>query len=128
MYVDTFRYGRKGLVLNSISGVEIALWDILGKSCGLPVYQLLGGAYWDNIRAYASLPPYAHPEEVADDAASFVKEGYHLIKLHQRDLESIEKTRQAIGADPELAVDVNGCWTPREAVAMTNQMEAFNLR
>jgi L-alanine-DL-glutamate epimerase-like enolase superfamily enzyme len=128
MYVDTFRYGRKGLVLNSISGVEIALWDILGKAYGVPVYQLLGGAYWESIRAYASLPPYAHPEEVAADAASFVEEGYHFIKLHQRDLESIEKTREAIGTYPELAVDVNGCWTPREAVAMVNQMETFNLR
>jgi L-alanine-DL-glutamate epimerase-like enolase superfamily enzyme len=128
MYVDTFRYGRKGLVLNSISGVEIALWDILGKLYGVPVYQLLGGAYWDSIRAYASLPPYAYPEEVSRDAAIFVKEGYHLIKLHQRDLESIEKTRQAIGIDAELALDVNGYWTPQEAVAMVNQMKAFNIR
>jgi len=128
MYQATFRYGRKGMVLNAISGVEIALWDILGKSCGLPVYKLLGGACWERIRAYASLPPYERPEDVAADAAEQVEQGYHLVKLHQRDLESVREARRAIGETTELALDVNGCWTPREALTMSRRLEEWNLR
>ncbi|TVM31239.1 mandelate racemase/muconate lactonizing enzyme family protein [Oceanidesulfovibrio marinus] len=128
MYLDTFRYGRKGMVLNAISGVEIALWDILGKACGAPVYQLLGGACWQQIRAYASLPPYENPEDAAADAAGRASEGYHLVKLHQRDLESVVQTRKAIGPDVQLALDVNGCWTPREAVAMARRLEESDVR
>lgn len=128
MYVATFRYGRKGMVLNAISGVEIALWDILGKACGLPVYKLLGGARHESIRGYASLPPYGRPEEAATDAAALVESGYHMVKLHQRDLDSVAKTRQAIGEGIDLALDVNGCWTRREAVRMAQAMEEYNLR
>ncbi len=128
MYFATFRYGRKGMVVNAISGVEVALWDILGKSCGQPVYKLLGGACWDRIRAYASLPPYERAEDAAADAAAMAGEGYHLVKLHQRDIESVALTRRAIGPGVDLAVDVNGCWTPREAVAMARRMEEHGVR
>jgi L-alanine-DL-glutamate epimerase-like enolase superfamily enzyme len=128
LYFATFRYGRKGLAVNAISGVEIALWDILGKATGSPVYRLLGGACWDQVRAYASLPPYEHAEDAARDAAERAGEGYHLVKLHQTDLESVERTRREIGLDIELAVDVNGAWTPRQAVAMARRMEALDVR
>jgi L-alanine-DL-glutamate epimerase-like enolase superfamily enzyme len=128
MHVSTFRYGRKGLVMNAISGVEIALWDILGKSCGLPVYKLLGGAFRESIRGYASLPPYEHAEDAAADAAAAAEDGFHLVKLHQRDIASVAKTREAIGPGVELALDVNGCWTPREAVRMTKYLEEYDLR
>ena len=128
MYLGTFRYGRKGMVLNAISGVEVALWDILGKSCGMPVYKLLGGACWERIRAYASLPPYERPQDAAADAAAMAGEGYHLVKLHQTDIESVAQTRRAIGPDVDLAVDVNGCWTPREAIAMARRMEEHGVR
>lgn len=128
LFMATFRYGRKGMVINAISGVEIALWDVLGKSCGMPVYRLLGGACWKQIRAYASMPPYERPEDVAEDAAFLARQGYHLVKLHQRDLESVVQTRRAIGSGVELALDVNGCWTPREAVAMARRLEESEVR
>jgi len=128
LYFATFRYGRKGMVLNAISGVEIALWDILGKYRGLPVYEMLGGACHDVIRGYASLPPYERPEDAAADARARADEGYHLIKLHQTDLESVRLTREAIGPDVGLAVDVNGVWTPYEATEMGRQMEAYDVR
>ena len=50
----TFIYGRKGFVLNAISGIEIALWDITGKYRNLPIYEMLGGLCRDKIKAYAS--------------------------------------------------------------------------
>lgn len=54
MYFSTQYYGRKGLVINAISGVDLALWDLLGKLRGEPVYQLLGGAVRDELVFYAT--------------------------------------------------------------------------
>jgi L-rhamnonate dehydratase len=54
MYFSTQYYGRKGLVVNAISGVDLALWDLLGKLRGEPVYQLLGGAVRDELVFYAT--------------------------------------------------------------------------
>jgi L-alanine-DL-glutamate epimerase-like enolase superfamily enzyme len=55
MYEGTIYYGRQGAVIQAMSGVEIALWDIVGKAVGRPVYQLLGGAFRKRLRAYASI-------------------------------------------------------------------------
>ena len=127
MYRTTFRYGRKGLVLHCISGVEIALWDILGKYRNLPVYEMLGGACHDKIRAYASLPPYENPADAASDAARCVEQGYGAVKLHQTDIESVKAAREAIGEDIALMVDVNGIWNPREAVEKIREMEDYDV-
>jgi len=54
MYFSTQYYGRKGLVVNAISGVDLALWDLLGKLRGEPVYQMLGGAVRDELQFYAT--------------------------------------------------------------------------
>src|SRR6202041_85866 len=54
MYLSTLFYGRKGLVVNTISCVDLALWDLLGKLRDEPVYQLLGGAVRDELTFYAT--------------------------------------------------------------------------
>jgi L-rhamnonate dehydratase len=54
MYMASVYYGRRGAVIQVISGIDIALWDIIGKSTGQPVYKLLGAGYRDTVRAYAS--------------------------------------------------------------------------
>ena len=54
MYRSTNNIGRKGLILEAISGIDIAVWDIFGKATGQPVYNLLGGRMRSRIRAYAS--------------------------------------------------------------------------
>ena len=55
MYEGTIFFGRQGAVIQAMSGVEIALWDIVGKATGRPVYQLLGGGFRKKFRAYASI-------------------------------------------------------------------------
>src|SRR3546814_18462833 len=59
MYFSTQYYGRKGLVINAISGVDLALWDLLGKLRGEPLYHMLGGAVRDELQFYA---PVARPD------------------------------------------------------------------
>jgi len=86
-----------GLPLHAISGVEVALWDILGKYRNVPLYELLGGACRDKVRAYASMHKYDKPEDVAAIALRCLKDGYTAFKLHQRDIRSVETARQALG-------------------------------
>src|SRR6266436_8813187 len=77
MFRSTLNYGRKGVVLEAISAIDIALWDILGKATGQPVYNLLGGKTREKIRVYASRL-YAHKdlELLASQARTFCKQGF----------------------------------------------------
>jgi len=127
MYRTTFRYGRKGTTLHCISGIDTALWDIIGKYRNLPVYEMLGGACRDKLRAYASLPCYKRPEDAAAAAVHCVEEGYTAVKLHQTDIESLKLTRREVGGDIVIMVDVNGPWSPRQAVEKAREMEAYNV-
>jgi L-alanine-DL-glutamate epimerase-like enolase superfamily enzyme len=127
MYAATFRYGRAGLALHAISGVEIALWDILGKSLQTPVHQLLGGAMRLEIPAYASLHKFATPQAAAEIASHYAREGYHAIKLHQRDVASVEAARKALGDGVRLMVDAAGAWTAREALDACRAFAALGV-
>lgn len=127
MYRQTFRFGRAGIVLHAISGVEVALWDILGKSLDQPVAALLGGATKPEITAYASLHKFTTPEETADVALAMLDRGYRVIKLHQRDLASVEAVRDAIGPDVRLMVDASGAWSLPEARRMAAAMNDLGV-
>ena len=73
----TMIYGRRGLAMFAISGVDIALWDLLGKARGAPVYELLGGATRPRLPVYASLMRYDSPADVAGACRQFVTPGLH---------------------------------------------------
>ena len=95
--------------------VEIALWDIIGKAVGQPIYRLLGGAR-DKVKAYASTGELRDPETRAEDARRLVEEGFKGIKLRIRshdikeDLAVVEAVRIAVGDDIEIMVDANQAW------------------
>lgn len=127
MYQTTFRYGRKGMAIQCISGIEIALWDILGKHRNLPIYEMLGGLSRDKATAYASMLRYNSPEDAARVALGFVEEGYTAIKLHQTDIESVRAVRELIPEDITLMLDVNGIWSPREAIVKSKELEDYQL-
>lgn len=131
MYRLRFGHGTRGITIHAISAVEIALWDILGKYRNLPIYEMLGGLCKDKIKAYASLMEYKKPADVADISLRWVKEGYTAIKVHQRadiPIESVREARQAVGDDIVIMLDVNGVWTPREAIEKSKILEQYGLR
>ena len=133
MYRTTWRYGGKGLTLHCISGVEIALWDIIGKYRNLPVYEMLGGLCRDKVKTYASLLSYEKPEDAATVALRRVKDGYTAIKIHLRREATayvasvVKMVREAVGDDIVIMVDVSGAWNPRQAVAKIKELEPYNI-
>ena len=121
-------WGRRGLAMMAVSGVELALWDLAGKARGVPVYALLGGLVQRSVRAYASLPRYESAADVARAAAAMAAQGFTAIKLHQVDVASVAAAREAVGAGVELMLDTNCPWTVEEAIGMARRLEPYALR
>jgi len=113
----TFWQGRGGAVTHAISGIDIALWDLLGKATGQPVGRLLGGYYRDKIRPYASIIFGWPPEKFAETLAGLVEHGFKAIKMGwgnfgrisaERDEQLVETARETVGDEIELMVDAGG--------------------
>jgi len=140
MYRSTFNIGRKGLALEAISGVDIALWDLKGKAVGKPVYALMGGRTRSRIRAYASAG-YAMEDldRVAEMARSYRDQGYTAMKMRfgwgpadgragmRRNVEMVRRLRDAIGDDMELMADAYMGWSAQYAIEMLAKLEPFEL-
>jgi L-alanine-DL-glutamate epimerase-like enolase superfamily enzyme len=98
-------------------GIEIALWDIIGKACGQPVYKLWGG-FRERVPAYASCIEVSSPERRAEDVLRLRAEGWRATKLrvHDRTLKSdiaqVEAVRRAVGDDFTIMVDANQAQLP----------------
>ena len=114
------------------SGVEMALWDILGKSCGLPVYRLLGGLVRETVPIKMSVSG-REPAAAAEIADWAMKRGLKALKVKvgiepAGDIERVKAVRAAIGPDVRLGVDANGGWTVRAAIPTIRKMaEASNI-
>lgn len=114
MYLNSMFYGRRGAVVHAMSGIDIALWDIVGKALGKPIYQLLGGEFRSKVRAYGStLMPYT-PEEAAEEALKWKEQGFTAVKMgwggfelpFRDNVKLVEAARRAIGDDMDLMLDV----------------------
>src|SRR3984885_3360307 len=81
MYRKTMAFGRKGIGMVAISAVDIALWDLLGKSAKQPIYRLLGGRPKPRIPVYASRLYSAPLDQLAAEAKHYQDEGYQAMKL-----------------------------------------------
>jgi L-alanine-DL-glutamate epimerase-like enolase superfamily enzyme len=136
MFRSTINYGRKGVVLEAISAVDIALWDIMGKAAAQPVYNLLGGRTRERIRVYASRL-YAHEDlqVLAAQAIAFREQGFTAMKQRfgfgprdgiagmRRNLELVQAVRQAVGPDIELMADAYMGWDVSYAIRMIRMLE-----
>jgi len=121
-------WGRRGLAMCAVSGVELALWDIAGKSQGVPVHRLLGGLSQPRLRAYASLLRYDTASDVRRMCQAMVGQGYTAIKLHQIDVESVVAARETIGDGVDLMLDTNCPWSVEEAIRIARLLERYELR
>ena len=136
-----------------ISGLEMACWDIVGKACDQPVYELLGGKVHERLRSYTYLYPtadqdpdsfYNDAHASAEAAAACVEEGFTAVKFdpagqytvfdgRMPDLEAIERSaefcrliRQAVGTRADLLFGTHGQFTAAGAIRLAKQLEAFD--
>jgi L-alanine-DL-glutamate epimerase-like enolase superfamily enzyme len=118
MYQDTLLIGRRGAVLRAISAVDIALWDLLGQTTGLPLYRLLGGCR-DEVPAYASGGYYRDEEPIAsirDEMQRYVELGFSDAKMKvggaslEVDVERVRAARDVLGPRRRLALDANNAY------------------
>ncbi len=117
-HTDTLRnLGGPWLTHPIVWGIEVALWDLVGKAAGLPLYRLWGG-YVDRVRAYASCMEVRSPEQRAEDALRLLEQGYQAIKLWlhswtlKEDITQVEAVRRAVGDRMEIMVDANQAQEP----------------
>ena len=113
LHQNTFWLGRGGAITHTISGIDIALWDLLGKACGQPVGRLMGGRYRERVRPYASLL-MREPEQMADQLLPVKQQGFQAFKIgwgpfgrrdDRTDEAIVRAAREAIGPDSLLMVD-----------------------
>nr|WP_255663965.1 mandelate racemase/muconate lactonizing enzyme family protein [Nitratireductor sp. B36] len=130
-------YGQTGMAIAAISGIDIALWDIIGKVCGKPVHKLIGGAFRTQVQAYATGLYFIDMdkviEESVEEAEKFVAEGFRAIKMkiglgsHKKDIQRVAAVRDAIGPDIRLMVDANHCYSVPNAIRLGRMLEAFDI-
>jgi L-alanine-DL-glutamate epimerase-like enolase superfamily enzyme len=113
LHQNTFWLGRGGAITHTISGIDLALWDLLGKASGQPVGRLLGGRYRDRVRPYASLL-MREPERMRDELLAVKAQGFRAFKIGWGpfgkksaavDEAIVRAAREAIGPDARLMVD-----------------------
>lgn len=112
------------------STMDIALWDIMGRSLNVPVYKLLGGGSDPKKMSNVALIGIDTPEKVADVGKHYIKEGYTGIRLKigpKRDFDCVEALRQAIGEEITLRVDCNQAYSASDAVKMIREIEQFDI-
>jgi len=124
------QWGAKGPIMQAISGVDIALWDILGKKLDTPIYRLLGGMTVKKIAAYAS---GLGPRNFEGYVESSLKAGFSAFKLKvgfglDQDLANLKTMRNLIGEDRLLMIDANQGWrNASEALAHLKRYVDFNI-
>jgi len=135
MYRGSIYYGRRGVALQAISAIDIALWDICGKTYGQPVHILLGGKWRDRVRAYASTLFRPTPQAMREAARKYIDEGFTAVKFGwgvfgrdpNLDVKLVEAAREALGDRRDLLVDTG--WfverTAKEAIQVVRSIEPF---
>lgn len=131
MYRRTMYYGRRGVVITAMAGVDLALWDLKGKLFNQPVWRLLGGRHQDGIPAYASILFGRDGSETREIAQRWREAGYGAIKFgwepmgesEALDIELVRGGREGIGDENTLLIDAGCVWDARTAL---RRAEAFH--
>lgn len=136
MYENSYYYGRKGAAITAISGIDMALWDIMGKKTGQPVHKLIGGKKTEKVRAYASTLFPEDPtntdsirkrsEMILEDGFTAVKFGWGGFGVDiEHDHEMLDTARDALGENVDLMVDagMNYGWDTKEAIKAINDLD-----
>ena len=119
-------FGRYGISMFAISGVEIALWDALGKDKNKPIHDLLGKKNNDTFKAYSSLFRYEDPKLIEKKCKQSLDDGFQAVKLHEVENNCIEAGRKGIGNLP-LMLDTNCPWSYAETIKKKDFLKNMQL-
>lgn len=120
-------FGRYGITMFAISGVEIGLCDSLGKEKNLPIYKMLGNVKKDRFKAYASLIRYSDKKNIEKYCKNALNDGFEAIKLHEKECRYIEIARKFLGEKVILMNDANCSWTFDETISFEKFFEKNKL-
>lgn len=136
-------FGPKGPYIEALSALDIALWDILGQTMGVPIHALLGGAFRDQVIPYATGCYYRGDDyldhtlnlpHLVTEALSYVQQGFTILKVKvgllsiEADVERLQAIRAAIGADVKILVDSNHAYNINNAIRMGRELEKLNVQ
>ncbi len=131
LWRSTMSYGRMGAVVHAISGVDLALWDLVGNATGLPVYKLLGG----ETKPGGRIPAYC----TGNDIEQHIEFGYKRLKLAiphgpadgregmKKNVELVKRTRAALGPDGDIMLDCWMSWTERYTIEMAELVAPYRV-
>ncbi|HWT79954.1 MAG TPA: mandelate racemase/muconate lactonizing enzyme family protein [Candidatus Methylomirabilis sp.] len=138
MYHATRDFGRKGSVIAAISAVDIALWDIAGQAYGVPIHQLLGGAFRTRVQAYATgfyrIKGQGEATRLGEEAQQHFEAGFTAMKIKlgfglEDDMAVMEAVRRGLANQPvTLMVDTNHAYGVADAIRLGHALEQYNLR
>ncbi|WP_445396281.1 L-rhamnonate dehydratase [Zobellella sp. An-6] len=140
MYRSTHAWGRKGVAMAAISAIDIALWDLMGKATGRPVFKLLGGRTKEKIPCYASKLYRTDLGEMQAEAQRYLDQGFTSMKMRfgygpkdgpegmRKNLDSVAAVREVIGPDVDLMLECYMGWNLEYAKRMLPKLERFEPR
>lgn len=136
LYARLRDHGQKGVLVQGLSGIDIALWDIRGKYFNVPAYQLLGGAMRTEVQAYAtglyrrdSGDPLSY---LCEEAAEYVAQGFRAMKLKvgfgvAQDVAVTRAIRETIGPEVALMIDANHAYDTVAAIQLGRKVEELDI-
>lgn len=133
MYATMRQRGHsKGYMVEAISGVDIALWDLKGKITKLPVYKLLGGKFRDKVPCYASSVRFKRPADVVKEVREIVNEGFTQVKIKigrgiEKDMQAVKLIRSEIGDDLTIMVDANSGYNVNDSIRIGRNLEKYDV-
>ena len=129
LWRSSMYYGRAGIAINAISGVDLALWDLIGNALGMPVYKLLGGETKPRIPAYCT----------GNDIEQHIEFGFKRLKLAiphgpadgregmRKNTELVKRTRELLGPDGDIMLDCWMAWTERYTLEMAEMVAPYRV-
>lgn len=129
LWRSSMYYGRAGIAINAISGVDLALWDLVGNALGMPVYRLLGGETKPRIPSYCT----------GNDVEQHLQFGFKRLKLAvpygpadgregmHKNVDLVKRTREQAGPDADIMLDCWMSWTERYTLEMAQMLEPHRV-
>ena len=132
-YTDPYHFGGSVFVQSALSAIDVACWDVIGKSVGRPIHRLLGGRERETITPYASTMYFTETERpIEEPISAAVDEGFTAAKIKigtgvDADVERTRTARDLLGKDAHLMVDMNGNYRPDQAIRSAKALAEFDL-